>query len=53
MITKHEAIKFAGSATKLAKILGISKPAVSQWTEIPKARIWQLQLLHPEWFINQ
>ena len=34
MITKKEAIQFAGSVTELAKILGISKAAISQWGEI-------------------
>jgi len=52
MITKEEAIRFAGSLTELAKILGISKAAVSQWGENPpQARIWQMQSLHPEWFL--
>jgi DNA-binding transcriptional regulator YdaS (Cro superfamily) len=52
MITKEEAIRFAGSLTELAKILGISKAAISQWGETPpQARIWQMQSLHPEWFL--
>jgi DNA-binding transcriptional regulator YdaS (Cro superfamily) len=52
MITKKEAIQFAGSVTELAKILGISKAAISQWGEIPpQARVWQMQSLHPEWFL--
>ena len=51
-MTKEQAIKLAGNANKLSKILGISRMAVSQWKEIPQARLWQLQLLHPEWFIN-
>jgi DNA-binding transcriptional regulator YdaS (Cro superfamily) len=51
-MTKEQAIKFAGNANQLAKILGISRCAVSQWEHIPKARLWQLQLLHPEWFLN-
>ena len=51
MITKEEAIRFAGSQTELAKILGISQAAISQWKTIPKARIWQMQFLHPEWFL--
>jgi len=52
VMSKEQAIKFAGNQNKLAKILGISRMAVCQWKEIPKSRIWQLQLLHPEWFIN-
>tara|TARA_R110000868_G_scaffold66695_1_gene198502 strand:- start:473 stop:631 length:159 start_codon:yes stop_codon:yes gene_type:complete len=51
-MNKEQAIKLAGNQNKLAKILGISRCAVSQWKEIPQARVWQLQLLHPEWFIN-
>ena len=51
MITKEEAIKFAGSAAELARILGITRGAVSQWKEVPQARIWQMQSLHPEWFL--
>jgi len=51
-MTKEQAIAFAGNQNKLAKILGISRVAVCRWKVIPQARIWQLQLLHPEWFIN-
>ena len=51
-MTKEQAIKLAGNQNKLAQILGISRMAVCQWKVIPQARIWQLQLLHPEWFIN-
>ena len=49
---KNKAIRLAGSQIELAKILGISQAAISQWKEIPQARVWQLQLLHPEWFLN-
>lgn len=48
---KTEAIKLAGSQVQLAKLLGISQPAVSRWKElVPQARIWQLRVLRPEWF---
>ena len=47
---KDHFIKLAGSQRKLAELLGISQAAVSQWGEVPKARIWQLKLLRPEWF---
>ena len=47
---KDDFIKMAGSQTELAKLLGISQPAVSAWKEVPQARIWQLKLLRPEWF---
>jgi DNA-binding transcriptional regulator YdaS (Cro superfamily) len=49
-MTKEKAIFYAGSQSELAKILGISRGAVAQWKNIPKARIWQLQLLKPSWF---
>lgn len=50
IMTKQEFIKLAGSQHELAKLLGISQPAVSAWKEVPQARIWQLKLLRPEWF---
>lgn len=49
-MTKEQLIKLAGSQRKLADLLEISQPAVSAWKEVPKARIWQLKLLRPEWF---
>jgi len=48
---KREAIKRAGSASALAKILGVSRSAVSQWVYIPEARLWQLKAMRPEWFL--
>ncbi|MFZ2736647.1 MAG: Cro/CI family transcriptional regulator [Burkholderiaceae bacterium] len=46
-----QAIDFAGSATALARILGISPAAICQWNDqVPKARLWQLQVMRPEWF---
>ena len=47
---KKELCKLADGQTKLAKLLGISQAAISQWKVIPMARQWQLQLLKPEWF---
>jgi DNA-binding transcriptional regulator YdaS (Cro superfamily) len=48
---KEQAIKLAGSARKLAEMLGISRAAISQWgLMIPQARVWQLKSIHPEWF---
>jgi predicted transcriptional regulator len=47
---KQKFIALAGSQSELAKLLGISQAAVSQWTEVPQQRIWQLQLLRPSWF---
>jgi DNA-binding transcriptional regulator YdaS (Cro superfamily) len=50
MLTKDRAIELAGSQSKLAKLLGISRGAVWQWKQIPQARLWQLRVLRPEWF---
>lgn len=48
---KEDAIKLAGSAIKLAKVLGITKGAVSHWGEdIPKGREYELRYIKPEWF---
>jgi predicted transcriptional regulator len=49
-MTKQELIKLAGTQTALANLLGISQAAVGAWKEVPKARIWQLRLLKPQWF---
>jgi len=51
---KEDAIKLAGSAIKLAKILGITKGAVSHWGEdIPKGREYELRYIKPEWFVTE
>lgn len=48
---KTQAIRLAGSQSELAKLLGISQPAVSRWGDrIPEMRVWQLRVLKPEWF---
>jgi len=37
----------------LAKLLGITRQAISQWGgQVPQARVWQLRALRPEWFKN-
>jgi transcriptional repressor of cell division inhibition gene dicB len=47
----HEAIQKAGSAVALAKLLGITRQAISQWgNDVPPARVWQLKALRPKWF---
>jgi len=51
-MTKEQAITLAGSQAKLAALLKISDAAVSQWTEIPERRIWQLKVLRPGWFVG-
>lgn len=49
---KTEAIEKAGSIKELAKLLGISQPAISMWGEdVPKMRVFQLRALKPEWFV--
>ena len=50
MLTKDQAIIFAGSQSELARLLGVSRGAVWKWTNIPQGRIYQLMLLRPEWF---
>jgi hypothetical protein len=50
LMSKEQFIQLAGSQRKLAELLGISQAAVAQWKTVPIARIWQLQLLRPEWF---
>ena len=50
-MTKSDLIRLAGSQRELARILGISFPAVCQWKEqIPELRLRQLRDLKPEWF---
>lgn len=45
-MTKNEAIEIFGSASALAKALGISLAAVSQWGEfVPPLRVYQLQAI--------
>jgi hypothetical protein len=52
METKN-AIQLAGSSTALARLLGISISAVSQWGElVPDARVWQMKAMRPEWFVG-
>jgi hypothetical protein len=51
---KTKAIKLAGSQVELAKLLGIRQPAVSAWKNVvPKARVWQLKVLRPDWFKDE
>lgn len=46
-----QAITQAGSAAALAKMLGITQSAISQWGEnVPQPRVWQLQVMKPSWF---
>ena len=52
-MTKEQATKLAGSQSELARILGISRAAVSQWREMPQGRVWQLRVLKPDWFLTE
>ena len=50
-MSKQQAIQLAGSVKTLAELLGISRPAIYQWSEnVPKMRVYQLKTLRPEWF---
>jgi predicted transcriptional regulator len=49
-MTKEHLIELAGSQAALARLLGISDAAICKWKTVPQARLWQLQLLKPEWF---
>jgi predicted transcriptional regulator len=51
-MTKQELIDKAGSRKALAELLGISLAAISQWTVVPKARLWQAKDLRPQWFLK-
>jgi predicted transcriptional regulator len=47
------AIQLAGSKAKLARLLGVSRAAVTQYQEIlPPKRIDRLRQAHPEWFAD-
>jgi len=48
--TLQTAIAKAGSKAKLARLLGVSRAAVTHWKKLPDGRIYQLQVTQPEWF---
>lgn len=50
VMTKQEAIEKAGSASKLSRLLRVSRAAVSNWQTLPELRVYQLKEMHPEWF---
>ena len=50
---KKQLISNAGNQANLAALLGISQAAVSQWKEVPEARLWQLKAIKPEWFVGE
>ena len=49
-MTKQELLTKVRNQTELAELLGVSQSAISQWKDIPWARLYQLKLLKPEWF---
>jgi hypothetical protein len=44
------AIGKAGSKANLARLLGVSRAAVTHWKKLPNGRLYQLQVTQPEWF---
>ena len=48
----NKAIALAGTQSKLARILGVSRAVVHSWTKrkLPDMRVWQLKVLRPDWF---
>ena len=46
----QNAIAKAGSKAKLARLLGVSRAAVTHWKKLPNGRLYQLQVMQPEWF---
>lgn len=50
-MNKSTAVRKAKTAYKLAKMLGISRQAVSKWRgQIPAAQEENLRKIRPEWF---
>jgi len=49
-MSKNDAILKAGSQAALARLLGVTRGAVSQWKQLPKGRLYQLMVIKPEWF---
>jgi hypothetical protein len=48
---KSQAIKFAGSAASLARVLGVTPSAISQWGEdMPPLQVYRLKERKPRWF---
>jgi hypothetical protein len=46
-----KAIKLAGSREQLARLLGCAPITTYRWKpNLPKSRMWQLEVLRPEWF---
>jgi len=45
-------ISLAGSKAALARLLGITRAAVTHWSKLPKGRRYQLQVIKPDWFVK-
>jgi predicted transcriptional regulator len=50
-MTKQQLVQLAGSQSDLARLLKISRAAVSMWKTVPELRLRQLKDLRPEWFV--
>lgn len=44
-MTKEQAIKYFGTASELAKSIGVTKQAVFHWKTIPDGRQAQIQII--------
>jgi DNA-binding transcriptional regulator YdaS (Cro superfamily) len=49
-MTKEKAVELAGSKAALARLLGLTRGAVTNWKTMPKGRLYQLMVIKPEWF---
>lgn len=54
-MNKTEAVEKAGSAYKLAQLLGVTRQAVSKWPgdHLPSKRLEELKKMRPEWFARR
>ena len=50
-MTKQQLTQLAGSQAELAKLLRITRAAVSMWKTVPELRLRQLKDLRPDWFV--
>jgi predicted transcriptional regulator len=50
-MTKQQLVQLAGSQSELARILRITRAAVSLWKTVPELRMRQLKDLRPDWFV--
>jgi predicted transcriptional regulator len=50
-MTKQQLVQLAGSQSELARLLKITRAAVSLWKTVPELRMRQLKDLRPDWFV--